>query len=108
MTAKTLHDKELQAYYDQIFDMYGTPGWARLQEDVERMLTVANSLAGVDTADALWFKKGQIDQMLWLQSHQTMCETAHSEMLAQQEGGDAAPGTGGKARVVGDDEEPLS
>lgn len=110
MTTKALNDKELQAYYDQLFAMYGTSGWARLQEDVERMLASMNSLAGVDSAEALWFKKGQIDNMLWLQSHQTMCETAYNDLIAQQEGGDAAQSTGGKARMVGPEGEvdPLS
>ena len=64
MTTKVLQDKDLQEHYDQVFAMYGTRGWARLQ------------------------------------AHQATHEAAYNELLAQQEGGDAAASTGGIARVV--------
>ena len=100
MTTKVLQDDELQKHYDQIFAMYGTSGWARLQAQVEEMLTIHNSVADLATLEQLWFRKGQLDQMLWLQTHQSTHEAAYNELLAQQEGGEAAASTGGVARVV--------
>lgn len=109
MTTKTLQDKELQDHYDQVFAMYGTRGWARLQEQVEEMLRNHNSLAGLETAEQLWFRKGQLDQMLWLQTHQATHEATYNELLAQQDGGEAAVSTGGVAKVIGENgEDPLS
>lgn len=100
MTTKTLQDKELQEHYEQIFAMYGTRGWARLQEDLDAAIARYNSLAEVDTVEQLWFRKGQLEQMLWLQGHQTTHEAAYNELLAQQEGEDAEASTGGKATVT--------
>jgi hypothetical protein len=100
MTTKVLQDKELQDHYDQMFAMYGTRGWARLQAQVDEMLANHNSLADVATLEQLWFRKGQMDQMLWLQTHQTTHEAAYNEMLAQQEGGEAAASTGGVAKAI--------
>ena len=109
MTIKTLQDKELQEHYDQLFAMYGTRGWARLQEQVEEMLKLHNSLADLSTIEQLWFRKGQIDQMFWLKSHQDMSEATYNELIAQQEGGDAAVSTGGVATVVDPNAtDPLS
>jgi hypothetical protein len=99
-TTKTLQDKELQDYYDQTFAMYGTRGWAQLQAHAEEMIGQFNSLAGIETAEQLWFRKGQLDQMLWLQAHQTVHEAAYNELLAQQDGGDAPVNTGGQAKVL--------
>lgn len=101
MTTKTLKDKDLQEHYEDVFAMHGTPGWARLQEDLAVAIADKNSLAEVETVEQLWFRKGQLDQMIWLQMHQAMHETAYNELLAEQEGGDAEPSTGGKAKVVG-------
>ena len=53
---KPLNDSELQEYYEALFVMYGTPGWKKLMEDVGRMLEVHNSLAGLETAEQLWFR----------------------------------------------------
>ena len=100
MTTKALLDKELQDYYDQTFAMYGTRGWARLQAQVEEMIAVHNSVADLATLEQLWFRKGQIDQMLWLQTHQATHEATYSELLAQQDGGEAAASTGGVAKAV--------
>ena len=111
MTIKALQDKELQDHYDQIFAMYGTRGWARVQEQIAEMIGNYDSVAGIGTAEELWFRKGQLDQMLWLQSHQSTHEAAYNELLAQQEGGDAAVSTGGVAKVVdpnATDTDPLS
>lgn len=101
MTTKTLQDKELQDHYDQLFALYGTRGWARLQAQVDEMIGMHNSVADLSTAEQLWFRKGQLDQMLWLQTHQTTHEAAYNELLAQQEGGDALASTGGAGKVVG-------
>lgn len=109
MTTKVLQDKELQEHYEQLFAMFGTRGWARLQRQLDEMIQSFNSVAGVNTAEELWFRKGQLDQMLWLQSFAATNEHAYNELLAQQEGGDPAPATGGKARVTdGEDDGPLS
>jgi len=100
MTTKVLQDKDLQEHYDQVFAMYGTRGWARLQAQIDEMIGIHNSIADLTTIEQLWFRKGQLDQMLWLQAHQATHEAAYNELLAQQEGGDAAASTGGIARVV--------
>jgi hypothetical protein len=100
MTTKALQNDELQKHYDQVFAMYGTPGWERLQQQVDEMLITSNSVAGIETAEQLWFRKGELAMMLWLQAHQATHEAAYNELLAQQEGGEAAASTGGVARVV--------
>ena len=107
MTTKALLDKDLQDYYDQTFALYGTRGWARLQTQVNEMIAVHNSVADLATLEQLWFRKGQLDQMLWLQTHQATHEATYNELLAQQDGGDAAVSTGGAAKVVDPDTDYM-
>lgn len=103
---QTLQDKELQAHYEDLFVMFGTPGWKRLMEQVAEMVVTGNSLSGVDTQEQLWFRKGELAQMLWLESLQRTHEVAYNDLLSQQEGGEATPATGGKAQIV--ETDPLS
>ncbi|HET8797707.1 MAG TPA: hypothetical protein VFO89_08470 [Thermoanaerobaculia bacterium] len=100
MTTKTLQNKELQEHYDQIFAMYGTRGWARLQAQIDEMIASHNSVADLTTLEQLWFRKGQLDQMLWLQMHQATHEAAYNDLIAQQEGEDAPVSTGGIGKVL--------
>jgi len=105
---KTLEDKELQDYYESLFAMYGTRGWKALQGDLEGAIQSHNTLAGVNSEAELWFRKGQLDQMLWLQNHQRMTEHAFSELLSEREGAAEQAVTGGKAQVVAPEIDPLS
>ena len=107
MTTKTLNDKDLQEHYDQVFAMYGTRGWARLQEQLAEMIGLNNSVAGIETVEQLWFRKGELAQMLWLQTHQATHEAAYNELLAQQDGGEAEATTGGVARVIDPDTDYM-
>jgi hypothetical protein len=71
------------------------------------MLAIHNSVADLATLEQLWFRKGQLDQMLWLQTHQATHEAAYNEMLAQQDGGEAEATTGGVARVIDPDTDYM-
>lgn len=100
MSTVVLKDQALQTYYEELFSMYGSEGWKKLTEDYSQMAETHNSLAGVESAEQLWFRKGQLDMIGHLLSHQAVSEHAHSELVAQQEGTDAETTTGGVAKVV--------
>jgi hypothetical protein len=95
-----LQDRELQAHYEAMFDLYGTPGWARLQKQLGEIIDGFNSVAGIDTAEQLWFRKGQLDQALWLMGHQAAHEAAYNELLVADSEDAAAPASGGRGKVI--------
>ncbi len=94
----TLQDPALRQYYEALFAMYGSPGWKKLMEDVDYLIEQNDRVSGVDTAEQLWFRKGELNQMLWLQNNQAMVEAAYKELLDKQDGEE--PTTGGVAKVV--------
>lgn len=96
---QALKDKELQDYYDALFAMYGTPGWRKLMEDVERMREVHDTVRSVTTAEQLLYRHGELAQMDWLYSHQERTEAAYA-LAIEEEGGEAEESTGGVAKVV--------
>jgi hypothetical protein len=73
-------DKDLQAYYENRFDMMSSQGWKDLMEDVDKMSITYNNLFDVNTVEELHFKRGQIDILLWLLSLKEASETAWEEL----------------------------
>ena len=100
MTTKVLKDRALEEYYQALFQMYGSPGWKCLMEDLARMHEIHNALSGVDTEQQLWFRKGELVQMEWALSHQATAEASYAALVADQEGDDDVPPTGGVAKLA--------
>ena len=75
----------MQDYYESLFATYGTRGWKALMEDVTRMHETHNNLDSIDTQEQLWFRKGQLSQMVWLLMHQDTVERAFSALIAERE-----------------------
>lgn len=100
MSAKSLNDAALEEYYAALFLMYGGPGWRKLQEDFGRMQETHDRLAGLETVEQLWFRKGQIDLINFVLAHQSTNEAAYAALLAEQEGTEEETPTGGVAKVL--------
>jgi len=95
-----LKDSELERHYSDLFAMYGSPGWRRLQLDFEAMLRTHDSLVGLSSAEQLWFRKGQIDMIAQIISHQDMHERAYNDLVEAETGTPAEAPTGGIAKVI--------
>ena len=84
MSTKVLKDHALETYYQAMFELHGMPGWKYLMEDAGRMLEVHDTVNGIDTEQQLWFRKGELAQMQWLFSQQSMVEAAYAAMIAER------------------------
>jgi hypothetical protein len=94
-----LKDQALQDYYESFFALYGTPGWKALMEDVALMVGTHDELAGIDTVEQLFFRKGEVSLMRWLLGHQDMVERSYADLLAKAEGAAEEAPTGGVAKT---------
>lgn len=103
----SLQDRELNKHYEDLFEMYAGHGWKRLQQQFAEMFESHNSLAGINTEADLNYRKGQLDIIGLVISHQDQHERAYNELVALEVGGDADAPTGGVARVVEDSNLPL-
>ena len=95
-----LKDKELQEYYEALFEMYGSAGWRELMKDAEYMLRRHDTPRDLVTIEQLHFRRGELEQMDWLATHQQRTEAAYA--LALEEDGESADNveTGGVAKIV--------
>lgn len=51
----------LRQYYEDLLEMFATPGWKHFLEDMERDHSNVSSIDGVDSLESLFKKKGQRD-----------------------------------------------
>lgn len=95
-----LKDRALQEYYEALFMMFASPGWKKLVEDVSHMVEANDRTGGLETAEQLWFRKGELSQMQWLLGLRERSEFTYNAILADQENVPEMAATGGKATVV--------
>ena len=53
-------DKELEQYYSAYRELFMTPGWKQLQEDLAQNAGIINSVEACKDGDNLHFRKGQL------------------------------------------------
>lgn len=54
-------NKELQEYYEALFDLFGSKGWKVLTDQLETNKSAINSIRDITDAKTLHFKQGQLD-----------------------------------------------
>jgi hypothetical protein len=73
-------DRELQDYYENRFAMMGTKAWKDLLEDVEKMVTSLHNVSVIQDEKDLFFKKGELSILTWLQTLREVSEKAYEEL----------------------------
>jgi hypothetical protein len=81
-------DKELQKYYDDRFSMMATQGWLDLMTDLKEMQKAVDNLISVPDEKTLFFRKGQLDIMLWVLTLRDTSAKAYEQL--QNSSGDAS------------------
>ncbi len=81
-------DKELQKYYDDRFSMMATQGWLDLMTDLKEMQKAVDNLMSVQDEKTLFFRKGQLDIILWVLTLRDTSAKAYEQL--QNSSGDAS------------------
>lgn len=77
--------KELQEYYENRFSMMATQGWQDLLEDLEIMITATDTLAGIDTEQQLYFKKGEMSILNWIKNLRDASSEVYEQLQDEDE-----------------------
>ena len=77
-------DKELQVYYEEMFSMMATKGWAFLMEDFQALKASLNDLSTVADTQELFFRKGQLDILNLVLQRKEVCEKTYEELQHEE------------------------
>jgi len=84
-------DKELELYYRNIRDMFGSPGWKQLMEDLNSNAMVINSVEAAKDNEDLYFRKGQLAVIANLLNLEAQIDAAEdAEALKEEDSEEAA------------------
>ncbi len=83
-------DKELELYYRNIRDMFGSPGWKQLMEDLNSNAFVINSVEATKDNEDLYFRKGQLAVIANLLNLEAQIDASEAEALKEEDSEEAA------------------
>ena len=78
-------DKDLELYYRNIRDMFGSPGWKQLMEDLKSNAMVINSVEAAKDNEDLYFRKGQLAIIANLLNLEAQIDATEAEALKEDE-----------------------
>ena len=78
-------DKDLELYYRNIRDMFGSPGWKQLMEDLNSNALVINSVEAAKDNEDLYFRKGQLAVIANLLNLEAQIDATEAEALKEDE-----------------------
>lgn len=65
--------------------MMATQGWQDLLEDLEIMITATDTLAGIDTEQQLYFKKGEMSILNWIKNLRDASSEVYEQLQDEDE-----------------------
>ena len=83
-------DKDLELYYRNIRDMFGTDGWKQLMEDLKSNAMVINSVEAAKDNEDLYFRNGQLTIIANLLNLEAQIDATEAEALKEDEVEEAA------------------
>ena len=73
-------DQETEQYYNKYFDLFGTPGWKQLIEELTQNALVINSVEATKDANDLYLRKGQLNVLAYLINFETTTNNNYDEL----------------------------
>ena len=78
-----LKDRDLQKYYEAMLELFTTPGWKYLVEDLAKIHEAGNTLQGITDMEKLHFRRGQLDIIEKTLAQPAVVRAAYDTMLAE-------------------------
>jgi len=72
--------REVEKYYNNLFDLFRTEGWKQIMQEVEDNITATNSVVDVKDNEDLFFKKGQLQVLTTFRRLEETVDLAWQEM----------------------------
>jgi len=72
-------DKQLEQYFNNYFDLFGTDGWKQLMEELNNNALGVNNLQATKDSEDMYFRKGQLNVLASIINLQNTIEASHKE-----------------------------
>ena len=80
-----LKDRNLQHYYESMEEMFLTPGWKYMQEDLQKVYEAAHTIENIETMEQLCFRRGQIDILKLVAGQPAVIAASYEQLKADED-----------------------
>lgn len=81
-----LKDRDLQHYYESMEEMFTTPGWEYMLEDLQKIYEHAHTIEGIETMEQLNYRRGQIDILKLVAGQPAVINAAYEQLKDDDSG----------------------
>ena len=78
-------DQETEQYYNKYFDLFRTPGWKQLIEELKQNALVINSVEATKDENDLYVRKGQLNVLAYILNFETTTNNNYEELTADDQ-----------------------
>ena len=75
-------DQETEQYYNKYFDLFRTPGWKQLIEELKQNALVINSVEATKDENDLYVRKGQLNVLAYILNFETTTNNNYEELTS--------------------------
>ena len=78
-------DQETEQYYNKYFDLFRTPGWKQLIEELKQNALVINSVEATKDQNDLYVRKGQLNVLAYILNFETTTNNNYEELTSDDQ-----------------------
>lgn len=73
-------DRELEKYYNNYFDLFGTDGWKQLVKELMENAQAINSVEATKDSNDLYLRKGQLSTLAFIINLEDSVNNSYKEL----------------------------
>lgn len=73
-------DRELEKYYNNYFDLFGTDGWKQLVKELMENAQAINSVEATKDSNDLYLRKGQLNALAFIINLEDSVNNSYKEL----------------------------
>ena len=77
--------KELQDYYENLLELFSTPGWKQFQEDIGDNLDLISDITTIPDEKQFWFRRGQIEAVRLILNYEDTIKNSYEDFVAEEQ-----------------------
>ena len=72
-------DKDLQNYYENLLDLFTTPGWKQYIEDISDNMEILQDITTIQDEKQFWHRRGQLEAVSRIIQYESSIKNSYED-----------------------------
>jgi hypothetical protein len=72
-------DKDLQDYYENLLDLFTTPGWKQFVEDISDNMEMLQDITTIQDEKQFWHRRGQLEAVSRIIQYESSIKNSYED-----------------------------